>query len=154
MQNCWEWATTWANMEQEWKRGTGEKNVVAIWTCFLLFSHCFQMRVCLLVCFVCVWFWFVLFEFFCWHVNDTDNYLGCWLSQSGLVSLQVPLFGVTVQKLHSIICSNLGHTTSSRWFFMPQVLKWFLLFSKTKVNSNEKLNVLENHSKWNKIAFC
>lgn len=29
-------------------------------------------------------------------------------------SPQVPLFGVTVQKLHSIICSNLGHSTSSR----------------------------------------
>lgn len=114
------------------KRGTGEKIVVAIWACFL-FNHYFQIWVCFF------FFFFFCLDGFCWHVNDTANCLGCLLSQAGLV---LPLFDVPVQKLHSFICSHLGHSTSSRWFFVPQVLKWLLLFNKTKLNSDEKVNVL------------
>lgn len=138
-------------MEQEWK-STGEKNVVAIWTCFLLFSRCFQIGVCLGFVFC-----FALFGFFFVVVVDMWMTLLIILTAYSVrlgLSSQVLLFGVTAQKLYSIIRSNLGHSTSYGWFFMPQVLKWFLLFSKTKLNSNEKVNVLENYSKWNKIAFC
>lgn len=60
------------------KRGW-RKNLVAIWSCFLLVSHYFQTGVCL---------GFVLFSLglFCWRVNGAANCLVCLLSQAGLVS--------------------------------------------------------------------
>lgn len=41
------------------KRGTGEKIVVAIWACFLLFNHDFQIWVCFFFFFFSVWMVFV-----------------------------------------------------------------------------------------------
>lgn len=91
-----------------------------------------------------LWFSFFFFSL----GNDAVHCAGCLISQTGHVSPSMSFWS----DLLSIIWSNLGHNSSST-FFMLQGLKRFLLFSKTKLNSNEKVNVLENDSKWNKIAF-
>lgn len=88
------------------------------------------------------------FSYFFSLGNDAVHCAGCLISQTGHVSPSMSFWS----DLLSIIWSNLGHNSSST-FFMLQGLKRFLLFSKTKLNSNEKVNVLENDSKWNKIAF-
>lgn len=116
-----------SNRKGEYGRGGKKrdwsKSVVAIWTCFLLVSQDFQ---------IC-WLGF----FFGIQMMLLIMLAACSV-RLGL-SPQVLLFRVTVQNLHSIICSNSGHNSSSRWFFMPQGLEWFLLFSKTNCILMRKL---------------